>query len=64
MAVDDPRAAHVAVRRGFLIVDLFDGRRLSVPLTWFPRLLRASKSQRDELSTRAGEFAGRRSTRT
>jgi hypothetical protein len=48
MAIDDPRAAHVAVRRGFLVVDLVDGRRLSVPVEWFPRLLHASRAQRDE----------------
>lgn len=48
MTIDDPRAAHVAVRRGFLVVDLVDGRRVSVPLTWFPRLLGASQPQRDE----------------
>jgi hypothetical protein len=29
-----------------LHVDLSDGRRLSVPLAWFPRLLRATPTQR------------------
>jgi hypothetical protein len=48
MGSDDPRAVHVAVRRGFLVVDLDDGRRLSVPLAWFPRLLHATRAQRDE----------------
>jgi len=48
MANDDPRAVRVAVRRGFLVVDLVDGRRLSVPVEWFPRLLHASQVQRDE----------------
>ena len=27
-------------------VDLFDGRTISVPLTWYPRLLHATKEQR------------------
>ncbi|WP_244537947.1 DUF2442 domain-containing protein [Mesorhizobium sp. YR577] len=31
-------------------VDLSDGRTLSVPLAWFPRLLRASPSQREEVT--------------
>jgi hypothetical protein len=30
----------------YLTVDLADGRRLSVPLAWFPRLLRAGPKQR------------------
>lgn len=47
MAIDDARAQHVAIRRGFLVVDLVDGRRLSVPVSWFPRLLGASQEQRD-----------------
>ena len=36
MAVDDDE----------LTVDLSDGRRLSVPLAWFPRLLHADGKQR------------------
>lgn len=37
-----------------MIVDLSDGRRLSVPLAWFPRLLHATpaKRQRVTISTR------------
>lgn len=29
-----------------LIVDLVDGRTISAPLTWYPRLLRATPEQR------------------
>jgi hypothetical protein len=29
-----------------LVVDLADGRTISVPLTWYPRLLAASPAQR------------------
>lgn len=29
-----------------LVVDLFDGRTIIVPLTWFPRLLDATEEQR------------------
>jgi hypothetical protein len=30
-------------------VDLSDGRTLGVPLAWFPRLLKASPEQRDQV---------------
>ena len=30
-----------------LIVDLFDGRTISVPLAWYPRLLQATQEQRE-----------------
>lgn len=29
-----------------IIVDLFDGRTITVPLTWYPRLLHATGEQR------------------
>ncbi len=41
-----PRAQSVEVTDAELIVHLVDGRRLSVPLVWFPRLLRATPDQR------------------
>jgi len=46
------KAARVAVERCWeaaeiqLIVTLVDGRRVSAPLAWFPRLLRATPKQR------------------
>lgn len=43
----DPRAVHVAVGDDELTVDLADGRRISVPLVWFPRLLHAAPMQRN-----------------
>ena len=42
----DPRAVGVSVSDDELSVDLADGRRLSVPLAWFPRLLHATPEQR------------------
>jgi len=33
-----------------LWVELSDGRTLSVPLAWFPRLLRATPAQRDAVA--------------
>jgi hypothetical protein len=42
----DPRAVDVATDDDNLIVSLVDGRRVTVPLAWFPRLLHAEPSQR------------------
>lgn len=42
----DPRAKQVSFGDDELIVHLADGRRISVPLAWFPRLLRASPAER------------------
>ena len=44
----EPRAAEVSVTEHELVVMLVDGRQISVPLVWFPRLLRASSDQRNE----------------
>lgn len=40
-----PLAADVSFTSDELTVSLVDGRRLSVPLAWFPRLARASAEQ-------------------
>ena len=42
----DARAARVSTTEDELVVDLVDGRRLAVPLAWFPRLLHATPDQR------------------
>jgi hypothetical protein len=38
---------HVTVTDDSLIVDLVDGRTLSVPLAWYPRLLHAQPEERN-----------------
>ena len=43
----DPRIKEVSLSEDELIVSLADGRRLAVPLVWFPRLLRATPAQRE-----------------
>jgi hypothetical protein len=43
----NPRAKDVRVTDDELIVDLVDGRTLIVPIAWFPRLLHATRSQRE-----------------
>lgn len=39
-----------------LTVELEDGRSISVPLAWYPRLLHASQSERDEWQVAGGGF--------
>jgi hypothetical protein len=42
----DPLATAVAVSADDLAVDLADGRRIIIPLAWYPRLLNASDAER------------------
>jgi uncharacterized protein DUF2442 len=42
----EPRATSVSVTNQRLTVDLADGRNVSVPLDWYPRLLHASEKER------------------
>ena len=44
----EPRAEHVHCTEDELVVALTDGRTLSVPLAWFPRLANASARQRSK----------------
>ncbi len=41
-----PEALNVSLTDDTLNVDLSDGRSISVPIAWFPRLLHASKQER------------------
>lgn len=43
----EPLASEVLISDDELTVHLVDGRKRSVPLVWFPRLLHASKEQRE-----------------
>ncbi|QMW23595.1 DUF2442 domain-containing protein [Sandaracinobacteroides saxicola] len=44
--VADERVLDVRCDAHSLIVDLMDGRTISAPLAWYPRLLRATAEQR------------------
>jgi hypothetical protein len=44
--IEVPRAEGVTVTEETLTVDLSDGRTISVPVAWFPRLLHASPEER------------------
>ncbi|MCY3603095.1 MAG: DUF2442 domain-containing protein [Chloroflexi bacterium] len=55
-----PRAGEkvqdVRVTEDTLTVDLLDGRTISVPLTWYPRLLHATEAQRNNWRVAGGGF--------
>ena len=42
-----PQAQEVAVTEDTLTAELSDGRTISVPLAWYPRLVYASQEERD-----------------
>ena len=42
-----PNAESVTVTEDTLSIDLSDGRTISVPLAWFPRLLHATQAERN-----------------
>jgi hypothetical protein len=47
----------VRFSRDAIIVDLMDGRTISAPLSWYPRLLEATEQQRENWE-RAGGGSG------
>jgi hypothetical protein len=47
--VSNARAIDIGMTDDELIVHLADGRTVSVPLAWFPRLLHASADERADL---------------
>ena len=46
LEIEQPIASQISVTDERLIVDLADGRSLSVPLAWYPRLMYASPTER------------------
>ncbi|HBB16445.1 MAG: hypothetical protein A3J94_00065 [Syntrophus sp. RIFOXYC2_FULL_54_9] len=50
MSTSEPKAGErirdVRVADDVISVDLFDGRTITVPLTWYPRLLHATPEER------------------
>jgi hypothetical protein len=51
MNTSEPRAGErirdVKFTTDAIVVDLYDGRTISAPLVWYPRLLHATSQQRD-----------------
>ncbi len=52
----DERAADVTFSEDSLTVSLMDGRSISVPLAWYPRLLRATAAQRAHWQIAGGGY--------
>lgn len=52
----DERVADVDVSEDTLSVSLMDGRTISVPLAWYPRLLKATKSERGHWQIAGGGY--------
>src|SRR3990172_8687684 len=44
--VERPKAQHVVITDDSLVVELNDGRTISAPLAWYPRLLHANHEER------------------
>lgn len=49
-----PLAMRLHFDQDTMWVDLADGRQLGVPLTYFPRLLKATPAQRDDYTISGG----------
>jgi len=57
LALDaDERVESVDFSEDFLVVGLKDGRRISVPIEWYPRLARASASERSHWEICGGGY--------
>ncbi len=52
----DERVAHVQLSDDELTVRLMDGRTISVPLAWYPRLLNATAAQRNNWEVAGGGY--------
>jgi len=52
----DERVASVEFSNDFLVVGLMDGRQISVPLEWYPRLAGASVDARSNWETCGGGY--------
>ena len=50
------RVMNVTSTDDVLVVELEDGRTISVPLAWYPRLLHASQKDRDDWQIAGGGF--------
>ncbi|MGL4942831.1 MAG: DUF2442 domain-containing protein [Thermoguttaceae bacterium] len=44
----EPCATNISFAGGMLKIDITDGRELSVPLVWFPKLAEATSQQRGD----------------
>ena len=52
----DERVQHVSFTEDTISVDLMDGRTITVPLVWYPRLLAATPGQREKWQVCGGDY--------
>ncbi len=52
----DQRVKNVYFTEETISVDLMDGRTISVPLVWYPRLLNATPEQREKWEVSGGGY--------
>ena len=52
----DERVVHVKITRDALSVGLRDGRTITVPLAWYPRLFNATTTQRKNWQVAGGGY--------
>lgn len=52
----DERVANVSFSVDSLCVSLMDGRAISVPLAWYPKLLHATEEQRENWKIAGGGY--------
>jgi len=52
----DPRIREISLDEDRLSVELMDGRAISVPLAWYPRLANASPAQRNHWEIAGGGY--------
>jgi hypothetical protein len=52
----DERVSNVNFTEETISVDLMDGRTITVPLVWYPRLLNATTEQRSQWEVCGGDF--------
>ena len=52
----DERVKDVSFTEDLLSVDLLDGRTITVPITWYPRLLNATPEQLEQWEVSGGGY--------
>jgi hypothetical protein len=51
-----PRILNISLNEDYLILELEDGRILSVPIAWYPRLVHGTESERQNLQISGAGF--------
>ena len=49
LQIEDPIATHVRIIDDSLVLDLADGRTVTVPLSWYPRIFQGTYQERENM---------------